>query len=279
MSMLTITGVSRRFGDAIAVDGVSLTVEPGEVVGLLGANGAGKTTLIRMVLGLLAPTSGRITVLGQPAGRADRRAIGYVPQGLGLYRDLTVAENLSFVAAAFGVDRPPLTGPSLSAVADRLVGEISLGLQRRVAFVAASCHQPQLLVLDEPTSGVGPLGRVELWETIHQVAEDGAGVLVTTHHMEEATECDRVLVLADGRQVAAGPVDGIVGDLTSVLVTGLAASELDRLRRAGHTLLIDGTGWRVAGASVGEVRSQIGPDAAAIEVPASFEEAFVALSR
>jgi ABC-2 type transport system ATP-binding protein/ribosome-dependent ATPase len=279
MSLVEVDDVSRRFGSATAVDGISLRLEGGEVVGLLGANGAGKTTLIRMVLGLLRPTAGRITVLGQPAGRADRHTIGYVPQGLGLYRDLTVAENLEFVASAFGVERPRLE-PSLAAVADRLVGEIPLGLRRRVAFVSACCHDPSVLVLDEPTSGVGPLGRVELWESIHRTAgERGAGVLVTTHHMDEAEECDRVIVMAGGRQVAAGRVDDIIGDLASVSVTGVASADLDRLRAGGMTLVMDGAGWRVVGATVAQVRATVGDRATVSQVPASFEEAFVALAR
>jgi ABC-type multidrug transport system ATPase subunit len=278
VSLVEVDRVTRSFGSAVAVDDLSLAVEAGEIVGLLGANGAGKTTLIRMVLGLLAPTAGRIAVLGQPAGRADRHAVGYVPQGLGLYRDLTVSENLEFVAGAFGVEVPVLE-PALAAVAGRPVGQIPLGLRRRAAFVAARCHQPSLLILDEPTSGVDPLGRAGLWDTIHRAADEGAGVLVTTHHMDEAEECDRVVVMARGRQVAAGTVDDLIGDLRSVSVTGLGADDLDTLRGAGLTLLMDGAGWRVIDGSVAQVRGLLGRHAAVEAVKASFEEAFVALSR
>jgi ABC-2 type transport system ATP-binding protein/ribosome-dependent ATPase len=278
VSLLDVVDVTRRFGSAVAVDQISLTVGEGEIVGLLGANGAGKTTLIRMVLGLLAPSSGTVAVLDRPAGRADRHAIGYVPQGLGLYQDLTVAENLDFVTSAFGVPAPELE-PALAEVADHPVRAIPLGLRRRLAFVAARCHQPRLLVLDEPTSGVGPLGRVGLWETIHETADGGSGVLVSTHHMDEAEECDRVVVMARGRQVAAGDVEGIVGDRSSVAVARPAPADLDRLRDAGFTLLMDGSGWRVAGATVSDVRPLVTPPATVTEVTATFEEAFVALAR
>ena len=144
--------VSRRFGGLVAVDRVDLQVRPGEVLGLVGANGAGKTTLIRLLLGLLRPTGGAIFLFGEPPSRRTRARLGYVPQGLGLYDDLTVAENLAFSAGAFGHE-PPELPPELRGVAGTLVRALPLGLQRRVAFVQALSHRPGLLVLDEPTSG------------------------------------------------------------------------------------------------------------------------------
>jgi ABC-2 type transport system ATP-binding protein/ribosome-dependent ATPase len=209
--------VVRRFGTFAAVDRVSLEVRPGEVVGLVGANGAGKTTLIRMLLGLLPPTEGAVRLFGRPPSRATRSRLGYVPQSLGLYEDLTVRENLAFASAAFGSKPPPLP-EELRGAADRLLGTVSLGVQRRVAFAAALAHRPRLLVLDEPTSGVDPIGRGELWRTIREAVEAGAGALVTTHFMEEADHCDRVVVMAGGRVVAEGTMDEIVGRAQSVSV-------------------------------------------------------------
>jgi ABC-2 type transport system ATP-binding protein len=203
--------VSQRFGDLVAVDHVDLVVWPGEIVGLLGANGAGKTTLIRMLLGLLRASEGSISLFGEPPSRATRALLGYVPQGLGLWDDLTVTENLAFAAGAFGSRPPAVLDPDLEAARDALVRELPLGLRRRLAFTAALAHGPRLLVLDEPTSGVDPLARARLWDTVHDAAGAGAGALVTTHYMEEASQCDRLIVLADGSIVAAGTVADIVG--------------------------------------------------------------------
>jgi len=220
MSLLATRGATRRFGSVIAVDHVDLRVEPGEVVGLLGANGAGKTTLIRMALGLITPTSGSVRLFDRPPSRETRLRLGYVPQSLGLYEDLTVAENLSFAAAAFGrrFDSATLDAELKDAL-PVLVGDLSLGLRRRVAFASALAHDPDLLVLDEPTSGVEPLARARLWETIRGAAESGSGVLVTTHHMSEASECDRLVVLVSGGVMAAGTEREIVGDLRTVRVS------------------------------------------------------------
>lgn len=280
MTSIAARSLTKRFGDVSAVSDLSFDVKPGEVVGLLGANGAGKTTTMKMLLGLLEPTSGEVLIGGQSARRIDRHLMGYVPQGLGLYRDLTVAENLSFAAAAFGVPVPSLADAGLEDVADRKVDDISLGLRRRLAFLVARCHQPSVLVLDEPTSGVGPLGRARLWETIHETAEDGAAVLVSTHYMEEAEECSRVVLVASGREVASGTVSDVIGGIRSVAVSGdVADSALASIGEAGGTVLVSGEGWRVVGLDADAVSRLAGPEASVEPVPASFEEAFVALSR
>ncbi|HUG32485.1 MAG TPA: ABC transporter ATP-binding protein [Acidimicrobiia bacterium] len=280
MTSITARSLSKSFGPIDAVVDLSFDVGPGEVVGLLGANGAGKTTTMRILLGLLAPTSGEVLIGGQVTQRIDRHVIGYVPQGLGLYRDLTVAENLSFAAAAFGVPTPSLTEEDLEEFADRRVGEISLGLRRRLAFVVARCHQPSVLILDEPTSGVGPLGRARLWETVHETAQDGAAVLVSTHHMEEAEECDRVILMSAGREIASGSVADVIGGAYSVSVSGdVSDAALRILSETGGTVLVSGEGWRVVGLDSATVTRIVGPDGSVERVPASFEEAFVALSR
>jgi len=269
-----------RFGPVAAVDAADLAVGPGEVVGLLGANGAGKTTLIRMLLGLLRPTGGVVRLFGAAPSAAARRRVGYVPQTLGLYTDLTVAENWRFTAAAFGnAPAPPPEG-----IADwrgQLVGDLPLGLQRRVAFAVALSHRPELLVLDEPTSGVGPLGAARLWEQIRSAADRGAGVLVTTHDLEEAQECDRLVVMADGRVVADGTCAGITGGRTAAEV------RCDDWSRAFALLDARGFGVQVHGqrvlrvtghaADIADVLTAGGLDAAVAVVPANLEEAFIAI--
>jgi ABC-2 type transport system ATP-binding protein/ribosome-dependent ATPase len=210
MTLVSAGGVGKDFGGFTAVRDVDLTVARGEVVGLLGSNGAGKTTLMRMLLGLTRPTAGSVELFGETIRPDARKRIGYVPQGLGLYEDLTVAENLEFAARAFGVEAPPLG--DLAPSKDVLVRDLSLGLRRRTAFLGALAHHPELLLLDEPTSGVDVLARSDLWTTIRTSAEAGAGVLVSTHHMEEADQCDRLVVMAGGRVVLAGTMDEIVGD-------------------------------------------------------------------
>jgi ABC-2 type transport system ATP-binding protein len=279
MTAIEARSLSRRFGDVVAVDELSFRVEPGEVVGLLGANGAGKTTTMRMLLGLLSPTSGQALVGGEPVAGIDRRLMGYVPQGLGLYLDLTVAENVEFAAASFGVAMPSIDDEGLGLVADMRVANISLGLRRRVAFLVARCHEPSVLILDEPTSGVGPLGRARLWETIRGTADSGTAVLVSTHHMDEAEECDRVVLMAGGRKVVSGSVHDVIGDIRSVSLRGHVPEEdLERIGEAGGTVLTTEGGWRVVGLDEHEVRRIVGPDVVVTGVAASFEEAFVALS-
>lgn len=279
MTSIEARGLSRRFGEVVAVDELSFRVEPGEVVGLLGANGAGKTTTMRMLLGLLPPSQGEALIGGEPVARVDRRIMGYVPQGLGLYPDLTAAENLEFTAASFGVAVPSLHEEGLGQVAHMRVGEISLGLRRRLAFLAARCHDPSVMILDEPTSGIGPLGRARLWETIRETADGGTAVLVSTHYMEEAEECHRVVLMARGKEVARGSVHEVTGDIRSVAVSGNVSEEVLSMigERGGTVLMADGR-WRVVGLDLEEVRRIVGPDACVSETAASFEEAFVVLS-
>jgi ABC-2 type transport system ATP-binding protein len=274
-------GATRRFGELLAVDAVDLTVAAGEVVGLIGANGSGKTTLIRMLLGLLAPTSGRIRLFGEAPSRRTRARLGYVPQSLGLYEDLTVAENLAFSAAAYGTRDAALEG-DLAGARDALVRELPLGVRRRAAFAIALGHHPDLLVLDEPTSGVDPLQRARLWDTIRATAERGAGVLVTTHHLAEAEHCDRLVVLASGRVAAAGTLADIVGDTTAVEVrTPTWEAAFTTLDTAGLPVSLVGRTLRVPAADPATVHRLLADaqvPAEVASVPASFEETFVVLA-
>ena len=272
--------VSHRFGGMTAVDRVDLTLHRGEVVGLLGANGAGKTTLIRMLLGLLPATGGEVRLFGGPPTREARRRVGYLPQGLGLYDDLTAAENLAFAAAVFGSSAPAALPGELQRYGRVLAGDLPLGVQRRVAFAEALGHRPDLLILDEPTSGVDPLARARLWETVAGAAADGAGVLVTTHYLDEAGECGRLVIMADGRVVAAGTAREVTGEAeVSVVEAEDWAAAFGALEAAGLRVSLAGRVLRVPGASPAEVRRALGAvQARVVTQRATLEERFFELT-
>jgi ABC-2 type transport system ATP-binding protein len=213
--------LTRRFGQFVAANDVTLHVEAGEVFGLLGANGAGKTTTIRMLCGLLPPTSGRITVDGVDMVQHARRArghIGYVSQRFALYADLSVLENLRLAAGLYGLSgahREARVAWGVATLAlehwkDSLAGDLPLGYKKRLALAAALLHEPKVLFLDEPTSGVDPLARQRFWELIYDLADTGMGVLVTTHYMDEALFCDRLVLMQAGRVVIEGTPEGLL---------------------------------------------------------------------
>lgn len=272
--------VTRRFGPHLAVADVSIDVRPGEIVGLLGANGAGKTTLIRLLLGLLGPTSGTTMLFGRPPSRAGRTRLGYVAQGLGLYGDMTVAENVRFITSAYGVSVDAVELPDgLAGERDTLVARIGLGRQRQLAFACAVAHDPALLVLDEPTSGVSPLARARLWDRIHDQVEREVGVLVTTHHLQEAQQCDRLVIMAAGRVVVEGTLGEVLAGRTAVLVDAPSWSRaFGVLSAAGAAVTLAGTKVRVADRSASEVRRLLAAanlDARVDVVPASLDETMV----
>ena len=281
-ALVRAISATRRFGDFTAVDDVSMHVQPGEVVGLLGANGAGKTTLIRMLLGLLATSAGAVELLGGPPNRLRRRRLGYVPQNLGLYRDLTVDENLWFTAQAYGVAEAALPD-ELANDASVLVRDLPLGAQRRAAFAAALCHAPEVLLLDEPTSGVDALSRSRLWDTIRTQSDAGVGVLVTTHYMQEAQQCDRLLLLANGQLVAQGSEADVIGDTSAIAVhTDDWASAFAALNAAGQPVILDGTAVRVADGDpqrLERILASAGITARLEPVPATIEERMLMLGR
>lgn len=203
-------GLTRRFGDFVAVEAVSFTVEPGEVVGYLGPNGSGKTTTLRMLLGLLRPSAGEAHVLGHAVARDPERVrarVGYMSQRFALYDELTAWENLSFYAGVYGIAgaarlREVLDQVGLLDAADVRAGELPIGWRQRLALAAAIAHRPELLILDEPTSGVDPMARREFWDRIYALADGGVTALVTTHYMDEAEFCTRVGVMRRGRLLA-----------------------------------------------------------------------------
>lgn len=282
MNQITGAGLTRHFGDVVAVSSVDVAVDAGEVVGMVGANGSGKTTLIRMLLGLLPPTSGTVELLGGAPTREARARVGYVPQMGGLYDDLTVAENLDFTFAAYGGHGRATLPEDLAPTAGRLAGDLSLGLRRRAAFAIALAHDPELLVLDEPTSGVDPLASARLWDAIRGAVERGLGALVTTHHMSEAGQCDRLIVLAAGRVVAHGTQRQIVGDTQVVEVqTEDWERVFEALDAAGALVSIRGRTVRVIDRGPDEVQEALARAHVEGRVslePATLDETFVRLT-
>jgi ABC-2 type transport system ATP-binding protein len=226
MTLISVRNVTRRFGDFTAVNDVSFDIPRGKVFGFLGPNGSGKSTTIRMLAGLLAPTSGTITGFSGLDVTRDTEAwktrLGYMSQKFSLYLDLTVEENLRFFGSIYGLSRER-TRERIDQLATRLrfkdvMGELteglSTGFRQRVALAAALIHEPELLFLDEPTGGVDPRGRRVFWDLIYELAADrGMTVLVTTHYMDEAEQCDRLAFILDGALIAEGPPHELKQDL------------------------------------------------------------------
>lgn len=223
---IVITGLRRTFGDFVAVDGIDLSVRQGEIFGFLGPNGSGKTTTIRMLCGVIESTSGSARVMGYDvSSQAEqvRSNIGYMSQKFSLFQDLTVDENLRFYGGIYGlttdkfVERRDyiLDMAGLRGREKELTGNLSVGWKQRLALGCATIHQPRLLFLDEPTSGVDPSARRQFWELLYELAADGVTLFVTTHYMDEATHCNRLAFIYRGRIIAAGSPREIKAGLAS----------------------------------------------------------------
>jgi ABC-2 type transport system ATP-binding protein len=244
-------GLTRRFGDFIAVDKVSFSMSAGEVVGYLGPNGSGKTTTIRMLLGLLLPSEGSAEVLGYDIVKHSeqiRERSGYMSQKFGLYQELTVAENLSFYAGVYGVSQRERLNQvielvGLEGLKNTRVSDLSVGWRQRLALATAIVHSPKLLFLDEPTSGVDPTARRSFWDLIYELVEGGVTALVTTHYMDEAEYCGRIGIMRDGQLLAMdspsalkeSALQGLVWDVVAkpLLVALEALNECPYVQRAG----------------------------------------------
>ena len=207
--------LTRRFGSLTAVSQLTIGIERGEVFGLLGPNGSGKTTTIRMLCGLLEPSEGWAKVADIDVATAPeqvKQRIGYMTQRFGLYEDMTVRENLDFYAGIYGLRGPAAQARpgtvidflGLSGRLNQLVAELSGGWKQRVALACALLHEPAVLFLDEPTAGVDPAARRNFWRAIHELADRGTTVLVTTHYMDEAEQCSRIAMMSGGRLIAVG---------------------------------------------------------------------------
>jgi ABC-2 type transport system ATP-binding protein len=201
--------LTKKFGDFTAVNEISFDVKKGEIFGFLGANGAGKTTAIKMLIGLLLPSSGSATVAGFDVNRESeniKKKIGYMSQHFSLYQDMTIKENIRFYGGIYGLKSAEIKKQSaflikklgLEDFKDRYVSELPLGWKQKLAFSIAIIHDPSIVFLDEPTSGVDPITRRQFWGLIYEAAHNGITVFVTTHYLEEAEYCDRVSIMVDG---------------------------------------------------------------------------------
>ena len=200
--LLSVHELRKRFGDFEALKGVSFAVSPGEIVGLIGANGAGKSTSMRIILGLEAASSGQVSVLGQrPGSLQARKLLGYVPQFVGLAPSLSASENLIFNARQYQCQVPTQVGRWASSFGANPVANLPLSTRRMLACMNATMHAPQLLIMDEPTSGMDPLARLRLWQYLRQLASNGVGILISTHYSSEAAQCDRVVRMRAGQVI------------------------------------------------------------------------------
>ena len=200
--LISVHELRKRFGDFEALKGVSFAVSPGEIVGLIGANGAGKSTSMRIILGLEAASSGQVSVLGQrPGSLQARKLLGYVPQFVGLAPSLSASENLIFNARQYHCQVPTQVGRWASSFGSNPVANLPLSTRRMLACMNATMHAPQLLIMDEPTSGMDPLARLRLWQYLRQLAASGVGILISTHYSSEAAQCDRVVRMRAGQVI------------------------------------------------------------------------------
>ena len=270
---IDVRGVTKKFGDRTVVNDIAMQVRPGEIYGFLGPNGSGKTTFLRMLCGLLKPDGGEGTCLGLNFRRESaeiKKRVGYMTQRFSFYEDLTIEENLDFIAQIYGVpERQAAVGKSLErlGMTDRrgqLAGQLSGGWKQRLALAACLIHEPQLLLLDEPTAGVDPKARRDFWEEIHHLAADGLTALVTTHYMDEAERCHRLAYIAYGNLLASGTADEVVkgAALTTFEVTGENLSTLaDKIRKLPgvEQVVAFGSTLHVSGRDAEKLRASVAP--------------------
>lgn len=233
-TVITTDLLTKTFGRFTAVNAISFDVREGEIFGFLGANGAGKTTALKMLTGLLTPTSGKASVAGFDIGKQPeqvKRRIGYMSQKFSLYEDLSIRENIRLFGGIYGLSMPDIRSKTaalleklqLTADADKLVGSLPLGWKQKLAFSVALLHEPKIVFLDEPTSGVDPLTRRQFWELIYEAAANGVTLMVTTHYMDEAEYCDRVSIMVDGKIEAL--------DSPRAMKTAFGAGDMDEVFR------------------------------------------------
>jgi ABC-2 type transport system ATP-binding protein len=234
---IDVHGLTKRFGRKTAVDGIDICVPQGEVWGFLGPNGSGKTTTIRMLCGLLRADAGHGTCLGHDISTqsdAIKREVGYMTQRFSFWEDMTIRENLDFVARVYELPdaaarvKATLEQLGLTARQNQLAGQLSGGWKQRLALAACMLHSPKLLLLDEPTAGVDPQARRDFWEEIHSLSESGLTVLVSTHYMDEAERCDRIVYILNGKIVAQGTVQEVIArsGLVTFIAEGLGVRHL-----------------------------------------------------
>ncbi len=271
--VIDVQGITKRFGNRTVVNNIPMQVRRGEIYGFLGPNGSGKTTFLRMLCGLLKPDGGSGRCLGfdiRGESGEIKKHIGYMTQRFSFYEDLTIEENLDFIARIYGVsERPSAVEKSLERLGmterrRQLAGELSGGWKQRLALAACLIHEPQLLLLDEPTAGVDPKARRDFWEEIHKLAADGLTALVTTHYMDEAERCHRLAYIAYGNLLASGSVEEVVkaGGLTTWEVTGPdlpALAEKIRGKPGVEQVVAFGSILHVSGRDAEKLRASVSP--------------------
>ncbi len=297
--VISVQNLTRRFGDFVAVDHINFEVHTGEIVGYLGPNGSGKTTTIRMLLGLLAPSEGQATVLGYDVfaqSEEVRARVGYMSQKFAIYDDLTTLENLTFYGGVYGITDKARIQRTLELVGlkgheSTLTRDMSTGWRQRLSLGIALVHEPKLLFLDEPTSGVDPTARREFWDLIYELAEGGVTILVTTHYMDEAEYCERVGVMRAGKLLAMDTPTAlkrsiIQGDVWEVyahpLERGLdllsVVEGVDRVGLAGDHLRVISS--QVQRETLGRSLTEAGVSVEKVERgEASLEDVFLSLAR
>lgn len=292
---IDVQGVTKKFGAHVVVNNIAMQVARGEIYGFLGPNGSGKTTFLRMLCGLLTPDAGSGSCLGfDIRTQADqiKRHVGYMTQRFSFYEDLTIEENLDFISRIYAVPerraavRNSLEQLGLSERRRQLAGELSGGWKQRMALAACLIHQPQLLLLDEPTAGVDPKARRDFWEQIHVLAARGLTFLITTHYMDEAERCHRLAYIAYGDLLTRGTPEEVVqsAGLTTWEVSGPHLHELaERLRsRPGiEQVVAFGTALHVSGRKADQLRSSIesalGAQHQAGQIESGLEDVFISL--
>ncbi|BEH11351.1 MULTISPECIES: ABC transporter ATP-binding protein [Geobacter] len=250
MHAIDTENLTKRFGELTAVDGLTLTIAPGELFGLVGSDGAGKTTTMRMLCGIMDPTEGRARVLGRDTVReaeAIKAEIGYMSQRFGLYPDLTVLENIHFYADIYGIPRRGrdatidrlLAFSNLAPFRRRQAGNLSGGMKQKLGLACALIHTPRVLFLDEPTNGVDPVSRRDFWRILYQLLREGVTIFVTTAYLDEAERCNRVGLIHQGRLLACDAPDRLKGLMRGTIleVRTDAARQAARILRSG----LDGT--------------------------------------
>jgi ABC-2 type transport system ATP-binding protein len=293
---IDVKGLTKRFGQKTAVDHIDIAVPEGQVWGFLGPNGSGKTTTIRMLCGLLRADDGEGTCLGlnfRTQSEAIKRQVGYMTQRFSFWEDLSIRENLEFVARLYGIDDPKkkvddtLARLGLTKRQDQLAGALSGGWKQRMALAACMLHDPKLLLLDEPTAGVDPKARRDFWEEIHALSAEGLTVLVSTHYMDEAERCDRIVYILNGKLVARGSVAEVVEEsgLSTFVIEGKDVRRLERELQGkpgvdyvgffGAALHVSGKDRAALDKAVAPYRKQAG--LTVTEVKPSLEDVFIQL--
>ena len=244
--MIRTRALTKKFGALTAVDRVELSVEAGEIFGLVGPDGAGKTTLMRMLLGIMDPTGGSVEVMGNSSIESVKKLIGYIPQKFSLYRDLTVMENIRMIGSMYGAATAEIdnrareiqTFTNLLPFADRLAENLSGGMKQKLALAAGLMHKPRLFFLDEPTTGVDPVSRREFWQMLYRLNKEGMTVFVSTPYMDEAELCTRVAFLHEGRVVSCASPEELRAEYPYKILE-LAISGREVKKSLQHCDLVD----------------------------------------